>query len=94
MPRRDVSLPDAFSLLLGKGWFWFGWVGSYDYDFSSNPLGKPFVSLLLHLRFWLRADPDQWPPEANLLVAAYYGDIRHLKGTCVNPNPHYRTLPV
>ncbi|CAN6339245.1 unnamed protein product [Urochloa humidicola] len=42
MPRREVSLPDAFNLLLGK-------------------------------------DRDKWPPEANLIVAAYYGDIRRLK---------------
>ncbi|XP_066357105.1 uncharacterized protein [Miscanthus floridulus] len=42
MPRREVSLPDAFDLVLGKDW-------------------------------------DNWPPEAGLLVAAYYGDIRRLK---------------
>ncbi|CAN6330069.1 unnamed protein product [Urochloa humidicola] len=42
MPRREVSLPDAFNLLLGK-------------------------------------DRDKWPKEANLIVAAYYGDIRRLK---------------
>ncbi|CAN6335253.1 unnamed protein product [Urochloa humidicola] len=42
MPRREVSLPDAFNLLLGK-------------------------------------DQDKWPKEANLIVAAYYGDIRRLK---------------
>ncbi|CAL4897411.1 unnamed protein product [Urochloa decumbens] len=42
MPRREVSLPDAFNLLLGK-------------------------------------DRDKWPPAANLIVAAYYGNIRRLK---------------
>ncbi|EES16450.1 hypothetical protein BDA96_08G206700 [Sorghum bicolor] len=42
MPRQEVSLPDAFNLVLGKDW-------------------------------------DNWPPEAGLLVAAYYGDIRRLK---------------
>lgn len=42
MPRHDMSLPDAFKLVLGK-------------------------------------DQDKWPPEATLLVAAHYGDIRRLK---------------
>jgi hypothetical protein len=43
--------------------------------------------LLLHLSFWFRADWDNWPPEAGLLVAAYYGDIRRLKGACCLRKP-------
>jgi hypothetical protein len=31
-------------------------------------------------RDWL-TDEDEWPPEARFLVAAYYGNVRRLKGT-------------
>lgn len=47
-----------------------------------SPSHSLLLAAVLHWRFWLRAARDNWPPAAGLLVAAYYGDIRRLKGTC------------